>query len=185
MDVPEQRKKTARLDAVLDVWRAAGEQHWLVVCGSSMQPLIEDGDQVLVDHGTSFVRRGDLVVLKRGTQLIVHRAIACAPRLVTKGDNLLQMDAAGAVEDLVGRVLAVQTSGRRTRIDGLAWRLLGWFIASGALAQDRLAGWARPWKRRLVGSRPGGLFGRLRGALHAGQKILLRAAQVVLRGPQR
>ena len=65
--------------------------------GQQHAPLIWDGDHVLVAHGCAGLRRGDVVVFRRGGRLIAHRVLRiyggnAGPTFVTKGDHAPQFD---------------------------------------------------------------------------------------------
>jgi len=82
----------------------------LRVSGSSMAPLIEPGDVVLV-HRVNFgdLRRGDLILVEQGGAFLVHRLVVVHDHGVrTKGDNASHADVLVATEDVLGRVAVVE-----------------------------------------------------------------------------
>jgi signal peptidase I len=185
------------LEAALDVWGQAGEQHLIPISGNSMRPSIHHGDRALVAHGCAGVRRGDVVVFRRDGRLVAHRVLHIAagdggPTFVTKGDNASQFDPPLSADEIVGRVLAVEREGRRMSLDTAAWRALGWLIAVGTLAWIGLYGWGQALKRRLLGPQPNALTASLRRGAVATCSLALRVAQAIasrwqegVRGPSR
>ena len=82
----------------------------LRVSGSSMVPLIEPGDMVLVRHvNFEDLRRGDMILVEQGGTFLVHRLVAVHDHGVrTKGDNASHADVLVAPEDVLGRVVVVE-----------------------------------------------------------------------------
>jgi len=172
------------LEAALDAWGQAEEQHAIPISGHSMLPTIHDGDRALISHGCAGVRRGDVIVFRCEDTLIAHR-VACiqdgedGPTFVTKGDNVSHFDLPLNAGEIVGRVLAVQRNGQSTSLDTTAWRLSGWLIAVGTLAWARLYGCARDLKRRLFGSQPSHVTTVLRQGTRFFSRLALTFAQAV------
>ncbi len=174
------------LEAALDVWGQAGGRHLLSITGNSMNPSIWDGDRVLVAHGCTGVRPGDVVVFRHGGNLIAHRVLRIyegdtGPGLmfVTKGDNASRFDPSLNAGEIVGRVLSVERNGRQMSLDTAAWRMLGWFIVVSTLAWTKLYKWSRGLKRRLLGPRPNRVTAFLRHSAQAFFSLVLRVVQAV------
>ena len=128
------------LKAVLDLWEQAGEAHWIPVHGTSMLPMLHQGDQVLVAHGKWRVRGGDIVVFQRPDGLVAHRVLVAQSQggvsaLRTKGDNVLGLDPPLSEEGLVGRVLQVRRDEKALNLDTRLWRWVGRWVALVMLAQ--------------------------------------------------
>jgi len=103
--------------------RPEAPNEWIVVRGSSMEPLLVDGDRILVtathDRAPSV---GEIVVYRQGPDLVAHRVVAArGQQLVTKGDAATRCDAPIGLASVLARVVETRRSGRR----GLRWRL-GW-----------------------------------------------------------
>ena len=131
------------LNAALELWGQAGETHWIPVRGTSMLPLLREGDQLLVAHGSRETRQGDIVVFQRADGLIAHRVLrlqAQGDRLIlrTKGDNALGLDPELTESELVGRVLQVRRGELTLNLDTSLWRGLGSWVAMVMLAQAGL-----------------------------------------------
>jgi signal peptidase I len=188
MDAPNTKRAPLPghvLEAVLEVWGQAGEQHFIPITGNSMLPLIQDGDHVLVAHGCAGVRRGDVVVFRRGDRLIAHRVLCICdgdvgPTFITKGDHAPQFDPPLSADEIVGRVLAVERGSRYMSLDTAAWRVLGWLMAVGTLAWTKLYGWSRDLKQRLLGPQPNRLTAFLRHSALAFFSLILKVVQAVV-----
>lgn len=131
------------LKAALELWGQAGEEHWIPVRGTSMLPLLRQGDQLLVAHGRQDVRRGDIVVFRREDGLIAHRVLRVMSHqgkliLRTKGDNVLELDPASDEDELVGRVLQVRRGELVLDLDARLWHWMGRWVARLMLAQAAL-----------------------------------------------
>jgi signal peptidase I len=128
------------LKAALELWGQAGEAHWIPVRGTSMLPLLRQGDQVLVAHGSRELRRGDIVVFQRPDGLIAHRVLRVQSHegertLRTKGDNVLGLDTPLSAGELVGKVLQVGRGKQALNLDTRLWRGVGAWVVLVMLAQ--------------------------------------------------
>lgn len=132
----------------LRLWRQAHRSHWFPIQGQSMWPFLQEGDRILVAHGASEIRAGDVILMAYpgpadgGTRLVAHRLLRRQRRgdtiiFQTKGDSRRRPDPPLPASALAGKVIAVARGGRVRRVDGPLWRALGWFLA-----------WAGPWMYR-------------------------------------
>lgn len=147
----------AVLGAVLNVWGQTKEQHYISINGRSMFPLIREGDQVLVAHGCTGMRRGDVIVFRLRGTLIAHRVLNIfesdvGPIFVTKGDNVSQFDPPLSDNEIVGRILAVKRGNRCMPLDTVIWKILGWFIAVSTLSLAKIHGCGRNLKQKWFGT---------------------------------
>lgn len=131
------------LKAALELWAQAGETHYIPLRGSSMLPLLQDGDHVLVSHNRDEIQFGDIVVFQRVDGLVAHRVLRVDTSgdrrtLRTKGDNALGLDPKMNEEELVGKVLLVRRGDRKMNVDTPVWRASGKLIAAIMLAQSWL-----------------------------------------------
>jgi signal peptidase I len=148
------------VEAVLAVWGQSGREHLIPVTGHSMLPLLREGDQVLVAHGASEIRRGDVVVfrLADGT-LAAHRVLRlrrdqAGLTLLTKGDNVAHLDPAVRGEQIIGRVLGIRREGRSMALDTMLWRSVGRLMAVSTLAWLKLYQPGLNLKHSLLGPHP-------------------------------
>lgn len=131
----------------------------LRVSSDSMAPLIEQGDTVLVRsvHPRD-LRRGDLLLVERDGSFLVHRLVAAGAHDVqTKGDNVSHADPAVALQEVLGRVVAVERGGRRIELEEGRWPLVNRSLGLLGWYEVRLFAAGRKIKRRLVGARSGRL----------------------------
>jgi signal peptidase I len=103
----------------------------LCVISDSMKPLICAGDVVIVQPiEPAALRRGDMVVIQSGDELITHRLVAAsAAGYYVRGDNAAYTDAVAAADQIVGRVIAVERDGQSIDVRSRRWtranRMLG------------------------------------------------------------
>lgn len=91
------------------------------VVGQRMEPTLRDGDVVRVnaDHGYSL---GEIVVVRDGEELLVHRVIRASESLgteglVTAGDAALERDPESEGRFVVGVVTAMRTEKGATSLE--------------------------------------------------------------------
>ena len=100
-------------------------------CGNSMRPFICDGDVLLVRSGLE-TRPGDVVLCRTGDgRLLAHRVARVdrqsRPRsILLQGDACPWPDGLVPVDNVLGRVVAVERGARRVRLDAGLSRWLGW-----------------------------------------------------------
>ncbi len=115
-------------------------QRWgelqLHVISTSMAPLLEPGDAVLVQSARpQDLRRGQIVVYERGSDWITHRLVQQGRLFWTlKGDACLAPDAPVQPPEIIGRVVSrirTLSTSEITRLDLLQkrWLRLGSFTA--------------------------------------------------------
>jgi hypothetical protein len=84
--------RTTALLGLMDSYRTIGRTSWIDATGRSMAPSIPEGSRLLVEFGRAVGRRGEVIVFRRGEQLIAHRFVgrrrtADGLRLFARGDN--------------------------------------------------------------------------------------------------
>jgi hypothetical protein len=161
----------ARQQAAVELAReelAQGALLRLRVAGSSMAPLVERGDLVLVQRANlEDLRRGDLLLVEQEGDFLVHRLVA-APRrrgaryrgpdahqIQTKGDNASYADLPLLPQDVLGRVVAVEREGRRIELGRGWWPMVNWLLGLLGWGEVQLFTAGRLAKRRLVGAQGG------------------------------
>lgn len=117
----------------------------LTARGSSMRPLLYDGDRLSVAPArASELRTDDLAVALRDGSLLIHRVIALAP-LTLRGDARAEADA--GVDEVIGTVRAFTRRGVTVRLDAGAGRCWSRLCRAAARAWMNLAAsrcWLRP-----------------------------------------
>jgi hypothetical protein len=64
-----------RLQAVVDLWRAAGKRTEIPVAGGSMFPVLRPGWVLLLDHAQAQHPFGSVIVFLQGRLLVAHRVV--------------------------------------------------------------------------------------------------------------
>lgn len=146
--------------AAFAVHHGAGTAAWVVASGSSMQPLIQAGDELYVEFGPRRYRLGDIVVFPEGGRFVAHRVVGWTWQggqrlLLTRGDATVDLDRPFAPEHAFGVVRAC-----RRQPDGLPTPVLdrspqATVIAVVSQAGGRLVGASESLhpalRRRLAG----------------------------------
>lgn len=123
--------------------------------GDSMAPLLRDGDMLRVDPvEPGSVRVGDVILCcGEPGRILVHRVVRrmAGPDgylFEIQGDGAARPDGAIPAERVYGRVVAIDRSGGRIRLDSWGQRRLGWALAQ--CSRRNLGRWSWPI-RRLIG----------------------------------
>jgi signal peptidase I len=109
----------APLNEIVDLWRQAGEMHEITVSGSSMLPILREGDVLLVDHDINTVRAGEILVFRSGESTIAHRVfrVEQSPSneavYLTRGDSSPGQDPPVSKNEMLGKAASVRR-GERT-----------------------------------------------------------------------
>jgi len=187
MNAPENERTSIPeilLNATLEVWGQAGEQHLLPITGNSMLPFLREGDYVLLSHGRAGVRRGDLVVFRQGEGLVAHRVLRIVSgddttTFMTKGDHATRFDPPLNASEVLGRVLAIKRGRQYMRLDTTTWRMINWSIA--ILSWTWGAAYGRGWdlRRRFVESEPSRLTAFLSRSAWVPYRWLVKVIQIL------
>ena len=111
------QRNILKLDLAVDVLRSVGEAR-LAVSGGSMMPSLWPGDILEVHRvAVTDVSKGDIVVFVRDNRLIVHRVLRINREhneitVTTRGDRSARVDSPVSVNELLGKVHAIQRGGR-------------------------------------------------------------------------
>lgn len=116
MDVELQRRVTLGHELVAEVASKFGEVS-LKVTGASMIPAIWPGDVITIRRcETAELRPGQIVLLRRGGQLVAHRIVWIRDdSVITRGDSLLLDDPPVNAFNIVGEVVSIDRYGRFLR----------------------------------------------------------------------
>lgn len=113
---------------------ACGRDVWFRARGGSMRPCLRDGDLLLLvprDYGQ--LRSGDLVLMKDGSRVVLHRLLARrAGWILTKGDTLEEPDAPWPEPAFHARAEARLEHGRLRSLRSPGWRVYGQLLARAA-----------------------------------------------------
>jgi hypothetical protein len=137
-----------------------GERLRLRVSGASMAPLLRPGETVVAAAcQPEEFQVGDLVLIRRGADLVTHRLIGREVQgWITKGDGSPWADPPAAADCLLGRAVALESADRRIPFDTRAWMDRSRLAGRIGWAEHRLLGWLKPpsgalrgWRRMFVG----------------------------------
>jgi len=119
------------LQTAMAAWEGTGKRHRFRMIGDSMSPFIQDGDVVIVEHGTADIRVGNVIVYEKPPPLgeqsqgfVVHRVVQVIvegpqPLFVTKGDNRPWPDLPISRDRILGKVVEVEKAKGRSPEDRL------------------------------------------------------------------
>ena len=155
------------LDEAVELLGRDGRRGTLPVAGLSMRPTLLEGQLLAVEFRPQRLQRGDILLLRQESGLVVHRLVGRARGadghrgLRTRGDGTILLDPFMDLAQVKGRVIAVRDArGWRdlratpARLYGtcVAWHDLFW-AAMGAVAariDPRIRGWMGRLDRALL-----------------------------------
>ena len=116
---------------IIDLWADMHHQKqesWLPVLSGSMMPLLQIGDEVLVQSANpGSIRPGDIIVFKNQDKLIVHRVIRRYgddnPSFLQKGDNTTSGEIIRS-EDVIGKVITIRKRDRIIYLNDGVWKVI-------------------------------------------------------------
>lgn len=113
-----------------------GQTFKLRVISDSMWPLLRVDDVIVAQAiEAEAAQLSDVLVFQRGTEMVTHRLIARqADRLIVKGDNRRAVDELVEPDSVIGRVIALERSGRPIDLQQPRWARLNRSVG-------RLSGW--------------------------------------------
>jgi hypothetical protein len=125
MGSSEAMQKRAAIEMALaeEVLKSYGNLR-IVARGSSMIPTIFPGDILFVERDPlARLRPGQIVLASRGGRFFAHRiarltALGGAPRVITRGDGLLDDDPAFFHEEILGHVTSVVRGQKQMELGG-------------------------------------------------------------------
>jgi signal peptidase I len=143
---------------VLAAWKKGGRERSVKITGSSMQPLIKEGDTITFVplRNADSLKTGDIAVFQRGTGLIAHRIIgksiaAGTVYFTERGDNMFS-PAPVPAHDIIGRVTKIESGRSVVHLDVWYWsimnRALGYYWKTVFIALERIPA----VKKKLLGS---------------------------------
>lgn len=124
-DVKRSTPSRSLLQAAKAAWERTGKRRRFRMIGDSMTPFMQDGDVVIVEHGTADIKVGDVILYRKpslpeqapageqGQGFVVHRVVQVlgeGPQtlLVTKGDNRPLPDSPIGREQILGKAVEVE-----------------------------------------------------------------------------
>jgi signal peptidase I len=113
-----------------------GERITLKVSGKSMRPLIEEGDTIHVERfDPRALSIGNIITYEKNGAYFTHRVLWVRKkgnriRLITKGDNEIDVDPLVSSNHIVGKAVAIERANRTLDLQGPFWRLLNLFLST-------------------------------------------------------
>lgn len=102
--------------------------------GTSMQPLVRDGDVLFVKPAKARpIRTGDIVLCRTDPEnLLVHRVIRKkkserGSRFLVQGDQVDQPDGWIPQEQVFGRLVSIERTGKQFELDNFKMKILSFF----------------------------------------------------------
>ena len=116
----------------------SGKYFCFTVCTSSMFPLIDPGDEIVVKKSSSdTLKCGDILVFEKYSELYTHRFLGkrmfnSKIKLITKGDNSFIIDEPLSEEDLLGKVVSIKNTHKSIDLESNFWKTVN--VVIGALS---------------------------------------------------
>lgn len=127
----------------IELLRKSPKYTSIPIHGTSMDPLIRDGDELLVDFSPRHIVRGDVVVFSRDGTLYAHRVLSISryadhTHFLVKGDNRYRCDPVIAQSELIGQVRLIRRASKQLSLDTRLMRGLGWTLAAKFLVSAKI-----------------------------------------------
>ena len=127
-------------NTIFEIWQQADKETQLQISGNSMNPMIKNGDWLVLKHNSNDIKIGSIIAYRREQKIIVHRVIKIDHNsLITKGDFNFHVDPVVDVKNIIGKVIAVKNRKRLFRIDTIYWNIVAYIIASFPLIFTRIS----------------------------------------------
>ncbi len=124
---------------VLNQWIKSGKRNRIFIEGRSMKPLLNDGSQVLVEHGRHSIKTGNIIIYLRDERLISHRVLRVikdggSTFYLTKGDSAVRFDRpVVSEEEIAGIVRGIVNERKTIDLSHWRWRIFGKVMAAISL----------------------------------------------------
>lgn len=110
--------------------------------GDSMKSFIFPGDRIIIKKEYSDrIVTGDIVYCKTKETLILHRIVKKGKDsegkgyIITKGDNNFFVDPQVLSNDIIGKAILIERSGKRINLERIDWRIRNYIIAKVSLTR--------------------------------------------------
>lgn len=116
-------------NAIIALWQdlySKKQQSWLSILSGSMLPLLQIGDNVLIQSvKPAKIRFGDVIVFKNPDKLIVHRVIHRynSSSFLQKGDNTTIAEIVSS-KYLIGKVIAIRKGNKIIYMNKGLWKFV-------------------------------------------------------------
>lgn len=109
-----------------------GESITLPVQGVSMMPFLKpERDTVKVEIPTSGIKKGDIVLYKKGSGIVMHRVFAVdGDSFSAVGDNETGIESGIPMSYVRARVTQVNTENGTVKPQSFRWRFFSWIFTN-------------------------------------------------------
>ena len=120
---------------------ASGEELTLRVSGKSMYPLIQQGDSIRIERCVpEVIGLGDIITFNRADTYYTHRLLWVLKRgddirLITKGDNEINIDPLVSPDQVLGKIISIQRENRTLRLKTPFWRFINRLLGVFSLVE--------------------------------------------------
>jgi signal peptidase len=107
-----------------------GRKIALRVSGKSMYPLIRKGDPIHIEKcDPNTLSTGDIITFRKDDIYVTHRMLCVVKKgdtikLITKGDNETTTDRPISPDQILGKVVALERTGRTIHFGSTSWRFI-------------------------------------------------------------
>lgn len=113
-----------------------GKTITLRVSGKSMLPLIKQGDYIRIEKcAPGALAIGDIITFKKDGIYFTHRVLWILKkgngiRLITKGDNEIDVDPLVSSNHIVGKAVAIKRTNRTLDLESPFWRFINLLLGT-------------------------------------------------------
>lgn len=179
MQTSSEKSTDTTLQVALNMLNDIEGNAWLSVNGDSMTPLLQQGDQVLVEFNPEHLRLGEIVLVQRKTELVTHRLLEISyssdgeSAFLTKGDNRVNTDPVINKAHLIGKVIAVKRNSRELWLNTRTWQIINWLLSQIMRIETNLSRVVSRW----LENRQNKFIRSLSQILHSGLRTSLKFIQ--------
>ena len=137
---------------VLDIWNEKQEKSVCTIVGNCMSPVINEGDRLVVRHGSRDIRVGDVVIFGSPGEFYVHRVIRIDGRngkesFLLKADQNAFFSDPVIRDEILGKVIEVHGSSGHFHLDSIFWKCLNPILSiRSCIGVKHLKGDSLAWK---------------------------------------
>ena len=157
---------------VWDLWSHSGFELSMQMLGASMQPLFQEGDELIIEAQPKSIRMGDVAVYRHNGRCIAHRVVGRRRAggqdlLLFKGDRVSVFDPPVPTHNILGRVVA----SRANDYMSYSWQLANVVIATLSATSGHVfrlyRAYLRPMQSRVLSRESAN-----KGGLHEHSKLV-------------
>jgi signal peptidase I len=129
------------IDHLIQEKLGSGREITLRVSGRSMCPLIREGDSIRIERcAPEVLGIGDIITFKRDGAYYTHRLLRIVTRgsvtkLMTKGDNEVNVDPPVSPDQILGRVAVIRKKNRTLNLKTPFWSFMNCLLGVFSLVE--------------------------------------------------